>query len=200
MFVGAFVLAIAAHARQRANALGDRVGGFAITTWGALAADPGLAAPFAHVVAVDPPAHAHLRALAEELPGDGWTHLAWGAGEQELARRVLAWELDLRPQLAELYRALRVAPRHTGEPLLATLRGTAPQPRSGALIGRLLRVLAELDLVAVDAEPLAVTVPAPAGRTDLERSPAFRGYAARLADGLAYLDATPAATPLAGVA
>jgi len=197
---GGPVLAIAAHARQRASALGDRVGGFAITTWAALEADPGLAAPFAHAVAVDPPAHAHLRALAEDLPGHGWTHLAWGAGEQELARRVLAWELDLRPQLAELYRALRVAPRHTGEPLLATLRGTAPQPRSGALIGRLLRVLAELDLVAVDAEPLAVTVPAPAGRTDLERSPAFRAYAARLADGLAYLEATPAATPLAGVA
>ena len=135
------VLAVAAHARQRAAVLGDRVGGFALTTWAALEADPGLAAPFAHVVAVDPPAHAHLRALAEALPGEGWTHLAWGAGERELARTVLAWELDLRPQLAELYRALRGAPQHAGEPLLATLRGTAPQPRSGALIGRLLRVL-----------------------------------------------------------
>ena len=194
------VLAVAAHARQRAAVLGDRVGGFSLTTWSALEADPGLAAPFAHVVAVDPPAHAHLRALAEQLPGDGWTHLAWGAGERELARTVLAWELDLRPQLAELYRALRGAPQHAGEPLLATLRGTAPQPRSGALIGRLLRVLTELDLATVTAEPLAVAVPAPAGRTDLERSPAYRAYARRLADGLAYLEAAPAATPLAGVA
>ena len=113
---------------------------------------------------------------------------------------MLAWELDLRPQLAELYRALRGAPQHAGEPLLATLRGTAPQPRSGALIGRLLRVLTELDLASVSAEPLAVAVPAPAGRTDLERSPAYRAYARRLADGLAYLEAAPAATPLAGVA
>ena len=194
------VLAVAAHARQRAAVLGDRVGGFSLTTWSALEADPGLAAPFAHVVAVDPPAHAHLRALAEQLPGDGWTHLAWGAGERELARTVLAWELDLRPQLAELYRALRGAPQHAGEPLLATLRGTAPQPRSGALIGRLLRVLTELDLASVITEPLAVAVPAPAGRTDLERSPAYRAYARRLADGLAYLEAAPAASPLAGVA
>ena len=52
----------------------------------------------------------------------------------------------------------------------------------------------------MSAEPLAVAVPAPAGRTDLERSPAFRAYARRLADGLAYLEAAPAATPLAGVA
>ena len=99
-----------------------------------------------------------------------------------------------------LYRALRGAPQHAGEALLATLRGTAPQPRSGALTGRLVRVLTELDLVAVDREPLAVAVPAPAGRTALERSPAFRAYERRLEDGLAYLEAAPAATPLAGVA
>ena len=108
------VLAVAAHARPARGRAGDRVGGFALTTWAALEADPGLAAPFAHVVAVDPPAHAHLRALAEALPGAGWTHLAWGAGEREFARTVLAWELDLRPQLAELYRALRAAPQHAG--------------------------------------------------------------------------------------
>ena len=194
------VLAVAAHARQRAAALGDRVGGFALTTWSALEADPGLATPYAHVVLVDPPAHAHLPGLAGALPGAGWTHLAWGAAERELARRVLAWELDLRPPLADLYRALRAAPHHAGDPLLATLRGTAPQPRSGALVGRLLRVLSELDLALVRAEPLAVTVPAPAGRTELERSAAYRAYARRLADGLAYLEAVPAAPPLAGVA
>ena len=65
-------------------------------------------------------------------------------------------------------------------------------PRSGVLIGRLLRVLAELELAAVEADPLAVAVPAPAGRTELERSPAFRAYGRRLADGLAYLQERPA--------
>jgi single-stranded-DNA-specific exonuclease len=188
------VLAVTAHAQHRAAALRDRVGGFAVTTWAAVAADPALVAPYVHVVAVDPPPYDHLRALAEQLPGDGWTHLAWGEAEIELARRVLTWELDLRPQLTELYRALRAAPpdRAAGEPLHALLRGSGPQPRSGALAGRLLRVLAELELIVLDRAPLAVRVPAPAGRTDLERSPAFRAYAERLRAGLAQLGAAPA--------
>jgi single-stranded-DNA-specific exonuclease len=195
---GAPVLAAAAHAGHRAAALRDRVGGFTLTSWAALAADPGLAAPYTHVVAVDPPAHPHLRALAQHLPGEGWTHLAWGDAETELARRVLAWELDLAAQLRALYRALRVTapaegaaapPAITGEPLHALLRGDGPQPRSGALAGRLLRVLAELELIELEREPLAVRVPPPAGRTELDRSPAFNAYAERLAAGLAHLDA-----------
>jgi single-stranded-DNA-specific exonuclease len=246
---GAPVLAVTAHAQHRAAALRDRVGSFTVTTWAALEADPELAAGFTHVVAVDPPPHAHLRALAERLPGDGWTHLAWGGAELELARRVLAWELDLRPQLTDLYRALRAAAGApavaaspsavaspaagvspgavassaagfspgavassaaglspaaagglAGERLFAILRGSGPQPRSGALAGRLLRVLAELDLVTLDATGPAVDVPQPGGRRELERSPAFRAYAERLQDGLAYLaeparETAPAASP-----
>ena len=232
------VLAVAAHAEHRAQALAGRVGGFAVTSWAALEADPGLAAAFTHVVAVDPPAHARLRALAGHLPGEGWTHLAWGDAECGLAMRVLTWELDLRAPLAALYRALRTAasaPPDTevaspspgvastspgvaspspgvaspspsapillgGEDLLALLRGSGSQPRSGALAGRLLRVLDELGLATVRRAPLTVSVPEPAGRTDLERSPAFRAYAARLADGLAHLGAEPARTADATVA
>jgi single-stranded-DNA-specific exonuclease len=204
---GAPVLAITAHACQRAIALRDRVGGFAVTTWAALEQDPLLAITYTHVVIVDPPPHVDLSALADDVPGDGWTHLAWGGAEIELARRVLAWELDLRPQLAGVYRALRDAAAApppvaigrddlvavgssaavTGSELDAILRGSGAQPRSGAVAGRLLRVLSELGLVAVATEPLAVTVPVPSGRTDLDRSPAFRAYAERLRDGLAFL-------------
>jgi hypothetical protein len=86
----------------------------------------------------------------------------------------------------------------TGEPLLALLRGDGPQPRSGALAGRLLRVLTELDLVRLERAPLAVRVPPPAGRTELERSPAFRAYAERLADGMAHL--APRHAPAVAVA
>jgi single-stranded-DNA-specific exonuclease len=200
---GARVLAVTAHAHHRAAALSDRVGGFAVTTWSALASDPELARGYEHVVAVDPPSHAELRALAERLPGDGWTHLAWGAPESDLARRVLTWELDLRPHLTDVYRALRksadvqtssaASPTPpglgllAGEALFELLRGSGAQPRSGALGGRLLRVLDELRLVELDRIRVAVGVPAPAGRTQLERSPAFRAYSARLQDGLAYL-------------
>jgi single-stranded-DNA-specific exonuclease len=201
---GAPVLAVTAHAGQRAVALRDRVGGFAVTTWAALECDPDLAERFMHVVAVDPPPHAHLRALAEQLPGEGWTHLAWGSPELELARRVLTWELDLRAQLADLYRALRAAAAAAapeaasialaGDRLFGLLRGSGPQPRSGAHAGRLLRVLDELGLVEFECAEFSVAVPPPAGRTELERSPAFRAYAERLGDGLAYL-AEPARTP-----
>jgi single-stranded-DNA-specific exonuclease len=183
------VLAVTAHAEHRARALRDRVGGFALTSWAALATDPRLAAEHLHVVVVDPPPSATAAALAPELPGPGWVHLAWGAPEWEFARRVLTWELDLRPHLAAVYRALRGAPEHGGEALAALLRGTAPPPRTGALGGRLLRVLEELRLVGVDRAPLAVRVVADPPRTALERSPTFQTCARRLADGVAHLDA-----------
>jgi single-stranded-DNA-specific exonuclease len=185
---GAPVLAVAAHAEHRAAALRDRAGGFAVTSWAALEAYPPLASGYTHVVAVDPPAHEHLGALAQELPGTGWIHLAWGEAEHELARRVLIWELDLRAQLPDAYRALRASPALTGDALAATLRGSGTQPRSGALAGRLLRVLSELGLVRLETEPLSVAVPAVATRTELEHSAAFRAYGARLRAGLGYLD------------
>jgi len=180
------------------------VGGFAVATWATLEDDPSVAGDYAHVVAVDPPPHAHLGALARRLPGPGWTHLAWGGAEQDLARRVLAWELDLRAPLTEVFRALRSAGASSrpveGEALAAILRGSSRPPRSGAVAGRLLRVLAELELIALDASAPAVSVPSRSGRAELERSPAFRAYTRRLADGLAYLAepvraAEPASTP-----
>jgi single-stranded-DNA-specific exonuclease len=200
---GAPVLAVTAHAAHRARALRDRLGGFAVTTWAAVEAQPELAAPYTHVVAVDPPPYPQLAELAGALPGEGWTHLAWGAPEQELARRVLAWELDLRAPLGEVYRALRAAaagPAGHVEPeaLASILRGSGAQPRSGAVAGRLLRVLGELELVALDPAAGGASVPPPPGRTQLERSPAFRFYGRRLAAGLAYFaDPVVAAEPVA---
>ncbi len=53
-------------------------------------------------------------------------------------------------------------------------------------------MLAELELVVIEGDdPLAVTVPPVAERTALERSPAFRAYAARLEAGLAHLGGAP---------
>jgi hypothetical protein len=135
-----------------------------------------------------------VRGLAERLPGDGWTHLAWGAPELDLACRVLTWELDLRPHLADTYRALRSLPTAPGgEALSELLRGSGRWPRSGSVGGRVLRVLDELGLVVFERAEFAIAVSPPAGRTELERSPAFRAYAERLRSGLAYL-AEPART------
>ena len=60
------------------------------------------------------------------------------------------------PHLEAVYRALRAAPELAGEPLAALLRGAAAPSRTGALAGRLLRVLEELGLVVVERAPLAV--------------------------------------------
>jgi single-stranded-DNA-specific exonuclease len=183
------VLAVAAHAPHRARALGDRVGGFALCSWQALADDPSLAAAFTHVVAVDPPAVPAL----DHVSGEGWTHLAWGEPELRFASRIHQWDFALRDPLAAVYRALRAARFTGGEACEALLRGEGPQPRSAALAGRLVRVLAELDLVDLDREGPALRAVEAPERTALERSAAYRAYHRSLEDGLRFLSSSPIA-------
>jgi single-stranded-DNA-specific exonuclease len=176
------VLAVAAHAPHRARALRDRVGGFALCSWAALEADPGLAAPFTHVVAIDPPPAPSF--LVERA---SWTHLAWGAPELGFAIDIHRWDYALRDPLATLYRVLRDSGEARGEACEAALRGEGPQPRSAALAGRLVRVLTELGLVVLDREGPVLKVLEVHARTALERSAAYRAYQQRLEDGLRYL-------------
>jgi len=177
------VLAVTAHAPHRARALADRAGGFAVTSWAALADDPGLARPFTHLVVVDPP----TRHLLDHPEGEGWTHLAWGASELDFALRIHEWDFDLREPLTALYRALRAAGVVCGEAGEALLRGDGPQPRSAALAGRLVRVLTELGLAALDRDGRTLRVAEHPERTALERSAAFVAYQRRLEDGRQYL-------------
>ena len=186
---GEDVLAVTAHARYRASKLHGRVGGFALCSWQALEDDPGLAQRFTHVVAVDPPATIAL----DHLSGQGWTHLAWGERELQFAARIHTWDFALRDPLAALYRALRACRETGGEACEALLRGEGPQPRSAALAGRLVRVLAELDLVDFDREGPALRAVEAPERTALERSAAFRAYHRRLEDGLRFLSSSPIA-------
>jgi single-stranded-DNA-specific exonuclease len=178
------VLAVTAHAPHRARALADRVGGFAVASWAAIEDDPGLAAPFTHVVAVDPPA----RDLLAHPQGEGWTHLAWGTPELDFAVRIHEWDFDLREPLTALYRALRAAEGACGE---ALLRGDGPQPRSAALAGRLVRVLRELGLIEIErgAEHILYVAENPQ-RTRLESSAAFVAYQRRFEDGRQYLSSS----------
>ena len=67
------------------------------------------------------------------------------------------------------------------------LRGEGPQPRSAALAGRLVRVLTELGLVALDREGPALEVAESPQRTALEHSAAFTAYQRRFEDGRQYL-------------
>ena len=181
------VLAVVAHAPHRARALRGRVGGFSVCSRSALEDDPGLAAPFAHLVAVDPPSSARLLGLLERPSGRPKAHLAWGEPELRFAQRIHEWDFALREPLTALYRALRAKGTVRGEALEAVLRGEGSQPRSAALAGRLVRVLTELDLVVLDREGHALRIAEAPARTALERSPAFRAYHQRLEDGLRYL-------------
>ena len=183
---GESVLAVTAHAPHRARALQPRVGGFAVTSWAALEDDPRLAAPFTHVVAVDPPSRPPL----DHPSGEGWTHLAWGKPELEFSLHIHEWDFALRDPLTATYRALRGLGTAKGEACETVLRGEGPQPRSAALAGRLVRVLLELGLVDFSSEGPALTAVESPQRTALERSAAYRAYQRRLEDGRQYLSSS----------
>jgi hypothetical protein len=74
----------------------------------------------------------------------------------------------------------------TGEELERLLRGDTEPARPARLAGRLIRVLAELELVSLDRDlpALAIAGTAP---TQLERSPSYRVYNQRFEDGRRYL-------------
>ena len=124
----------------------------------------------------------------------GWTHLAWGEPELDFAVRIHEWDFALREPLTAVYRALRAAGRCAVRPARRCSAGDGPQPRSAALAGRLVRVLAELGLVDLDRDGPALTrgrapaahraralgglrgLPATArGRTAIPDQPAIRG-------------------------
>jgi single-stranded-DNA-specific exonuclease len=175
------VLAVVAHAPHRAQSLSTRVGGFALTSWAALADDPALAVPFPHVVALDPPTW-------EVHPaGEGWTHLAWGTSELDFALRIHEWDFALRDPLTAVYRSLRAAGATSGEATEQLLRGEGPQPRSAPLAGRLLRVLTELGLASFDRTGHGLKAAENPERTQLERSAAYMAYQRRLEDGRRFL-------------
>ena len=122
-------------------------------------------------LALDPPASDAQAALVDER-----FTLAWGDAEAGYALRAHEAAYDVRPAAAAVYRALR-------DGALPDAVAAAPSP---AAAGRALRVLDELALVRVDGAAVAL---APARRTELDGSAAFRAYTTRLAEGRARLGA-----------
>jgi single-stranded-DNA-specific exonuclease len=178
------VLAACADVPRRLAALQTRVGGFTLISYGALAREPALASRFAALVALDPPADQASEDLLNT--GQGFTHWAWGDAELRFAQQMHELEYGLRASLVALYRGLRQRERVTGEELERLLRGDGPHGRSAGLAARLVRVLAELELVSLDRDLPALAI-AGAAPTALERSPSFRVYAQRYEDGRRYL-------------
>ena len=178
------VLVVAADAHVRARHLAPILGGFELCSHAALERDPALARPGAHVVLLDPPA-GPVRSFG------AITHLVWGPPELSFAASIHEHQHELRAALAAMYRTLRDAGGAAGSQLEALLRGDAPSPRPALVAGRLVGVLAELDLVCLDADARILTVPA-AERTELERSAAFRAYHQQYEDGRRWLSAETA--------
>ena len=184
---GGGVLAVCADAPRRLSGLSTRTGGFALISYHALARNPGLGGRFGQLVALDPPACSGERALLRA--GRGFTHLAWGEPELRFAQQMHELEYGLRSSLVALYRSLRLRGRATGEELEHLLRGDGPHARPARLAARLIRVLAELELVSLDRDLPALEI-AGAAPTALERSAAYRVYAQRYEDGRRFLTST----------
>jgi single-stranded-DNA-specific exonuclease len=181
---GNMVLAVSADVPRRLAGLASRTGGFSLISYHALEHDPAITLRFGQIVALDPPASVAHAALLEL--GTGFTHLGWGEAELRFAQQMHELEYGLRASLVALYRALRVRQRVAGEELERLLRGDGPHGRSARLAGRLIRVLAELELVSLDPELPALSI-AGVAPTALDRSPSYRVYAKRHEDGRRFL-------------
>jgi len=149
--------------------------GLAVASWSALEREPGITAGFEHLVAFDPPPSGVPDPLLRLAP---LGHAAWGVPEAEFALAVWTAELELRPALVDAWRALRALRGSDRDAGRTALRGGGRYPRSPECCGRIVRVLRELGLVEMEAGDLRVV---DAGRTELERSPAYRAYRGRLA-------------------
>jgi single-stranded-DNA-specific exonuclease len=179
------VLAVCADATRRLSGLGDRTGGFALISYHALWRNPSVADGFAQLVALDPPWSPSAGALLDA--GRGFIHLAWGEPELRFAQQMHELEYGLRASLVALYRSLRLQRRVTGQELEHLLRGDGPHGRPARLAARLIKVLAELELVSLDRDLPALAI-AGETATALERSAAYRVYAQRYEDGRRFLN------------
>jgi single-stranded-DNA-specific exonuclease len=178
------VLAVCADVPRRLEGLRTRLGGFSLTSYHALEHSPELTGRFEHLVALDPPSCSMHDQLLHV--GSGFTHLAWGEAELRFAQQMHELEYSLRASLVALYRSLRLRRRAAGEELERLLRGDGSPGRPARLAGRLIRVLAELELVLLDRDLPALAL-ANGAPTVLERSPAYRVYAHRHEDGRRFL-------------
>ena len=166
---GERVLVVCAHAENRRRAL--TVGGFDLCGWDAA---PALAHEYDHVVALDP----SLLDDPKQLPGEGYTHLLYGAAELRFAEAIHVWDYDLLDPLRALYRSLRQG--HRADALLRAAPNTATRA------GRLVRVLCEWQLTTPSDAGCAL-LPGPPPRVAPETSPSFVEYRRRLEKGKTWL-------------
>jgi single-stranded-DNA-specific exonuclease len=158
----------------------------AIACWDELEAERSLAESYEHVVALDPPVWPGGESLLANASGSGFAHLVWGESEVEFALSVARRSLDMRDELVALYKELRAAGPLAGDQLAAVLQGPGPHTRTPEHAARLVTVLSEVGLVAVEPGPSLRMLEA--HRTALERSPTYMKALERYAMARAYLE------------
>ncbi|MFL5970694.1 MAG: single-stranded-DNA-specific exonuclease RecJ [Gaiellaceae bacterium] len=157
-----------------------------LASWDLLSLLPAVAAPYAHVFALDPPPAEDGLAFVGALPGAGLAHCGWGPGEEAVARAAIESRRDLRGTVAAVYRALREAAPAEVEDLEPLLDPVAPRTESALA----LRVLLELSLAQMEQGTLRL---ADARPTQLEHSAAYRAHVTSLDAAAAALGEPPAA-------
>jgi single-stranded-DNA-specific exonuclease len=182
---GGAVLAVCAEVSRRVGGLAERAGGFALVAHEALRLAPELADNYEQLVILDPPTSADADALLRR--GRGYAHVCWGEPELRFAEQMHELEYGLRTSLVTLYRAVRDRGRVAGEEFERLLRGDERHPRPARLAGRLVRVLAELELVSLDRTLPALSL-ASVEPTELERSASYRAYTRRYEEGVRFLN------------
>ena len=196
------LVAVADIPRRRAGleavVAGLSEGPMAVVSWAALAGDPGLTNGFGHLVALDPPPGGARDPLLGAAPR---AHLAWGPVEADFAMNAYRAAFDLRPQLTDVFLALRELPEDaSAEELQGALCGAGRYPRDVRTCARLLSVLVELNLIELDLKTPACRV-VDSVRSDLELSATFRASRDELAAAeRALAPELPAAMPAATTA
>jgi single-stranded-DNA-specific exonuclease len=155
-----------------------------VASWDLLAMLPTVAEPYAHVFALDPPLADDAAGFLSGLPGAGFAHSGWGPPEQAIGDAALQSRLDFRGTVARVYRLLRDAAPIAADALDSLSEGWSPWDTAAAV-----RVLAELSLLELDGDAIRLLG---AQRTELERSPAYRGHLALLEGAAAGLAPRPA--------
>ena len=179
---GESVVVVSASEQRRRAQLSGRIGGFALTSWALLAADPSILDGYTHVVALDPPASAAAENLLTVGPLGSFAHQLWGPAELRFTLDEIERNADLRGSLASVYRALRDGP---DLPLLEQLR-SGDELRTPLQMALIVRVLEELELARFDGTALGLLAE-PDERRELGASPAFAENARATEEASAWL-------------
>ncbi len=154
-----------------------------------IAAIPEAAARFEHVAFIDPPLNRAVFNWVATTNAGARIHLLHCPHEVQFTMKVLEHEFSLRPPIIKVYRHLKTGkPYPLEETTERLLLAGGKYLRQPAMVARCLKVLEELDLLAVeDRAGKPIMMLRDAGRTGLENSATYRAVQAFYKECLKFL-------------